>query len=180
MLEKEIKLMLSEEEYRRLKEGLDLDGEVSQVNHYYYSAECAVRRISVRVREVEGKALLQIKLPVSTEGSLAVREEIERELPCVPEVIDSQLLYELCSVEDSARRIGSLATLRLLSHEIENVELCLDRNEYLGITDYELEAEYTGDYPEAAANLIASFGIGTDRPAEGKYSRFLKALRAAE
>ena len=81
MLEKEIKLMLSEEEYLRLKEGLDLDGEVSQVNHYYYSAECAVRRISVRVREVEGKALLQIKLPVSTEGSLAVREEIERILP---------------------------------------------------------------------------------------------------
>ncbi|MBR1392444.1 MAG: CYTH domain-containing protein [Ruminococcus sp.] len=178
MLEKEIKLMLSEEEYLRLKNGLRFDGEAVQTNHYYYSAECSQRRISVRVREIDGKALLQIKLPVSTEGSLAVREELERELPSVPETVGQELLSEICGVDGEARRIGALSTLRLLSHQIENVELCLDRNEYLGITDYELEAEYTGEYPEEAIALIASFGIDTDRPAEGKYSRFLKALKA--
>ena len=176
MLEKEIKLILSQEEYDRLTEALTFDGELLQVNHYYHSDLCSERRISVRVREVEGKALLQVKLPVSTQGSLAVREERERELEAVPERITAGQLTEICGIEDEAVRLGSLTTLRKLSHQIEGVEFCLDKNDYLGVTDYELEAEYTGDYPKEAVELLESLGIPSDRPAKGKYARFWDKL----
>ncbi len=180
MLEKEIKLMLTEEEYHKLERSLEFDGELDQVNNYYYSAACSERRISIRVREVGGKNLLQIKLPIKNEGAVAYREELEKELPFVPEVIGQQTLSEICGVEDEAHLLGALYTNRKLCHTFPGVEICLDRNRYLGIIDYELEAEYEGEYPKEAEELLCSLGIKTDVPAVGKYSRFLKALRQEE
>lgn len=174
MLEKELKIMLSEEEYDRLIRRLRPEKTVRQVNHYYFSRACSEKRISVRVREVDGRALLQIKLPVSDSGALAVREEIEHELGCVPEEIDSELLKRLCGIGDTAVRIGSLATERALSYIFDGVELCLDRNEYLGCVDHELEAEYTGEYPEEVIALLKDEGIATEAPAKGKFTRFLE------
>lgn len=174
MLEKEIKIMLSEEEYRRLMKLIGPEKTVTQVNHYYYSRACSEKRISVRVREVGGRALLQIKLPVSDSGALAVREEIEQELVSVPDRIDPELLRTLCGIDDTAIKIGSLVTERSLSYRLGGVELCLDRNEYLGAVDHELEAEYTGEYPEEVMRLLKGEGIDTDKPARGKYSRFLE------
>lgn len=176
MLEKEIKIMLTEEEYSRLMTIFAPAKTVTQVNHYYYSKACSEQRISVRVREVEGRALLQIKLPVSDCGTLAVREEIERGLDCVPDEISGEQLMQLCRIDDTAVKLGSLATQRALSYEFDGVELCLDKNEYLGCVDHELEAEYTGDYPEAVIERLKAEGIDTNKPAKGKYSRFLERL----
>ncbi|SDB08486.1 Uncharacterized protein YjbK [Ruminococcaceae bacterium FB2012] len=182
VLEKEVKLLLTEEEYLLLERSFDFSSEVVQKNNYYRSAVCAEKRISVRIREVTGKKLLQIKKPVSREdapaeeGSLMVREEIERELDSVPHIIPAELMKEVCGVEDDALFIGALTTKRMLCYDFENVELALDRNEYLGTVDYELEAEYTGEYPAGLIARIAALGITTDRPAEGKYSRFCRRL----
>ena len=176
MLEKEVKILLTEEEYRLLESAFDFSSEVTQKNNYYRSELCAKARISVRVREAGDKKLLQVKKPVGDKGSLAVREEIERELDSVPLLIPAELLKEVCGVEDDAVLIGALTTRRLLCYDFENVELALDRSEYLGKTDYELEAEYTGEYPEELIERIKALGISTDRPAAGKYSRFCKRL----
>ena len=176
MLEKEIKLLLTEEEYLMLEKSFDFSSEVVQKNNYYRSAACAEKRISVRVREVGGRKLLQVKKPVSDQGSLAVRDEIEKELDSVPHIIPAELLEEVCGIEDDAQFIGALTTKRLLCYDFENVELALDRNDYLGITDYELEAEYTGEYPEGLIAKIAALGIKTDRPVPGKFSRFCQRL----
>lgn len=176
MLEKELKIMLDKKSYERLTDKLRPEKTVRQVNHYYYSEKCGKKRISVRVREVDGKCLLQIKLPVSDEGALAVREEIERELDCVPDAVENSTLSKLCGIDDRAVRIGYLVTERALSYRFEGVELCLDKNEYLGVTDYELEAEYTGDYPTEVTDFLEAEGIDTSKSPKGKYSRFLNAL----
>lgn len=180
MLEKEIKIMLDQAEYDRLTEVFAPEKVVRQVNHYYFSEKCSKKRITVRVREVEGKSLLQVKMPVSDDGALAVREEIERELDCVPDEIGREILSEICGTDDKAVRIGSLATDRALSYRFDGVEICLDRNEYLGATDYELEAEYTGEYPSEVIEFLKSEGIDTSRPAKGKYTRFLDRLKEKE
>ncbi|MBQ7186212.1 MAG: CYTH domain-containing protein [Ruminococcus sp.] len=179
MLEKEVKILLTEKEYLILKEAFRFSAEIMQRNNYYRSEQCAEKRISVRVREAAGKCLLQVKKPVGDRGSLAVREELEREISGVPQVIPSELLKELCGVEDDAVFIGSLTTRRLLCYDHENVELALDRSEYLGCVDHELEAEYTGDYPAKLMERIAALGIDISRPAAGKYSRFCRRLAEA-
>ena len=179
MLEKEIKIRLSEEEYGLIEKAFGFSSEVWQVNHYYTCRECAQKRISVRVREVGGRKLLQVKLPVGGDsGSLMVREERERELSGVPDRLPAEVLEEICGINAEAVRTGSLATLRKLCYDYEGVELALDKNEYLGITDYELEAEYTGEYPSEVVARIASLGIDTEKEAFGKYSRFCERLRS--
>ena len=176
MLEKEVKILLTEEEYRMLESNFDFSSELIQKNNYYRSVLCGEARVSVRVREAGDKKLLQIKKPVGDEGSLAVREEIEREMDSVPHIIPAELMKEVCGIEDDAILIGALTTRRLLCYDFENVELALDRSEYLGTVDYELEAEYTGEYPERLIERIKALGISTDRPAAGKFSRFCRRL----
>ena len=176
MLEKEIKLMLTRSEYELLEKTFDFSSEIVQKNNYYRSSACAEKRISVRVRELGGKKLLQVKLPVSSSGSLDIREELERELDSVPQVISSELLSEICGIEDEAVFIGALVTKRSLCYDYENVELALDKNEYLGMTDYELEAEYTGEYPEGLTARLKELEKKKKKAAFGKYSRFCKRL----
>lgn len=176
MLEKEIKIILTQDEYDLVKRSFGFSTVITQVNNYYRSNACAERRISVRVREVGGRKLLQVKSPVSDSGSLAVREETERELGSVPKRIDAAVLREVCGVDGCAMLVGSLTTERALCYDYEGVELALDKNEYLGITDYELEAEYTGDHPDELIAELAALGIDTEKPVCGKYARFLHRL----
>lgn len=179
MLEKEVKIMLTEEEYSRCAELFDFSAAVRQVNNYYYSPKCAERGISVRVREVGGEVLLQVKVPVSSEGSLAVREELEKKLHFVPERIGPETLDEVCGIADEAVLRGSLETYRSLC-VIGNTEICLDKNTYLGVTDYEIELEYTGDYPTDLLNRLAEIGITADKPQRSKLGRFLGKLEETE
>ena len=178
MLEKEVKIMLDEQEYALIEKAFGFSSEVMQVNHYYRSPSAAERRITVRVREIGGKALLQVKMPVSDKGSLAVREEKETELGSVPEYVPAELLGSICGIYENASAVGSLATLRKLCYDFEGIELALDRNEYLGVTDYELEAEYTGEYPDRLIDKLKELGIDTEKPAVGKYTRFCRKLAA--
>lgn len=175
MLEKEVKIMLTEEEYERCKGLFDFGAPLRQVNNYYYSRKCSERGISVRVREVGGEVLLQVKVPVSTEGSLAVREELEKKLHFVPERIGAETLEEVCGVADSAVRRGSLETRRSIC-KTGDTEICLDKNTYLGVTDYEIELEYTGEYPKQLLDRLAEAGITADKPQKSKLGRFLKRL----
>lgn len=175
MLEKEVKIMLSEEEYEKAAELFDFGTPQRQVNNYYYSPECAAHGISVRVREVKGEVLLQVKVPISTDGSLAVREEIERKLHFVPDRIGAETLNELVGVTDEAVLKGSLETMRRIC-VIDKTEISLDKNTYLGTVDYEIELEYEGDYPQALVDKLAEAGITADKPQKSKLGRFLKRL----
>ncbi|MBR6874243.1 MAG: CYTH domain-containing protein [Ruminococcus sp.] len=184
MLEKEVKILLTKEEYELIERSFDFATEIEQLNRYYTCSACVEKRISVRVREIGGRALLQAKVPVAVtaeeagSGSLMVREEIEKELTAAPVTIPAELIMEICGTAEEARQLGSLRTVRKLCYDYEGIELALDLNEYLGITDYELEAEYTGSYPTGLLAELKALGIDTEKPAHGKYSRFCYALES--
>lgn len=68
---------------------------------------------------------------------------------------------------------GSLHTQRKLCTDFDHVEICLDKSEYLGLTDYELELEYTADYPEKPLEILKNAGITQGEAVIGKYARFM-------
>ena len=80
-------------------------------------------------------------------------EELEKKLHFVPERIGAETLEEVCGVADSAVRRGSLETRRSIC-KTGDTEICLDKNTYLGVTDYEIELEYTGEYPKQTSMVI--------------------------
>lgn len=177
MIENEFKLMLTQEQYLRIKSQFSWDKTVEQTNFYYDSdsLELSQRRVTCRVRRIGAEHFLQMKLPNGAEYS---RIELEQPLGAVlPEVISSEEMRKLSGAENlpEVKKLGSLKTLRFVK-AFDGAEIDLDKSEYFGKTDYELEIEFTDE--AAARSLLDSVtsdaGIsGFGEVCRGKVRRFL-------
>lgn len=151
MIENEFKIMLASAQYEKLLSLCDWDKTVVQTNHYYDTDGLALSdlHITCRVREIGGGYFLQMKFPGAAEYS---RVELEKPLGALPEVIraDELLRPEPRLVLPDVKRLGALTTTRSVKR-LDGAEIDLDRSEYFGRVDYELEIEFTD---EAAARRL--------------------------
>lgn len=183
MIENEFKIMLSEEQYSTVHAMYEWDSEKLQVNSYYDDDElhCSDSHITVRVRSVGDKSLLQIKMPpaVAADNGAVSRIELERELDGVPETISSAELESLCGERlPDVKLLGTLGTFRSVKH-FAGAEIDLDKSECFGKTDYELEVEYTDEAAAEAVLAKISEKVPLDRnaPTTGKIRRFLEEYK---
>ena len=178
MIENEFKIMLTEEQYNAIHAMYEWDSEKRQVNSYYDDPEltCSERHITVRVREVTGRFFLQMKLPAAASDNGAVsRVELEQEISAIPAEIPSAELKNLSgeSLPD-VKLLGALCTFRSVKR-FPGAEIDLDRSEYFGRTDFELEVEYTDESAAEAilAKISAKVHLDRNAPVTGKIRRFL-------
>lgn len=175
MIENEFKIMLNKAQYEKLLEMYDFKT-IVQVNHYYDTddLQMSARHITVRVRELDGRFFLQMKLPTGTEHS---RVELSKELESLPETLSAEELTELSGVDcPEAKHIGTLKTTRSV-WKFDGGELDLDRSEYFDKTDYELEIEFTDEQTARAmlSEVTGKLGIRTGSDVcMGKVRRFLE------
>lgn len=179
MVENEFKIMLTEQQYNAIHALYVWDREVSQVNSYYDSPELALgeRHITCRVRSVTGKYLLQMKLPAGVLHNGAIsRIELEQELDEIPQQLSGSELTAMSGAENlpEVELLGTLTTFRSVKC-FPGAEIDLDKSEYFGRTDYELEIEYTDE--AVAKSLLeqisAHADINSAAPVTGKIRRFL-------
>lgn len=179
-IEKEIKILLSKEDYQRVKLLFEWDKEVTQKNYYYVNSEnitCYCNEPTIRIRKKEGKYKLQIKIGVGKEKScLHVKEEYEKPMFSVPDTISRTELKELTNADfkNDVLLIGNLVTCRKTCAIYDNTEISLDKNFYLGIEDYEIEIEYVNNYPNEIMEYLSKNGITSNKPSVGKFSRFMR------
>lgn len=143
MIENEFKIMLTKAQYEKLLSSRDFST-VTQVNYYYDTGELemSARHITVRVRELGGKFFLQMKLP--TEKALS-RVELSRELEALPETLSGEILSSLAQGNfPDVKKLGSLKTTRSV-WKFDGGEIDLDKSEYFGKVDYEVEIEFTNE-----------------------------------
>lgn len=180
MIENEFKVMLTAEQYEQIHSmfARSWSRELEQVNYYYDTPELEMseKHITVRVRRVSGGYFLQMKLPAESAGNGAVsRVELEKELSGLPQQISGEELRELSGWKlPDVSLLGELSTRRSVKF-FDGAEIDLDKSEYFGRTDYELEVEYTS---EAAAlgilDMIKSkVPLDMQAPTMGKIRRFL-------
>ena len=178
MIENEFKIMLSETQYNAILTSYDWDSGKEQVNSYYDDEKmtCSSRHITVRVRSIAGKYLLQMKMPAEQTGNGAVsRIELEQEIDGIPEILSGSTLSDLSGVElPEVRLLGTLTTFRSVKR-FPGVEIDLDRSSYFGRVDYELEVEYTDEAAAEAVLAEINSIVPLDRnvPVTGKIRRFL-------
>ena len=142
MIELEKKLLLTEDEYSCLLEHFGKGkSSVKQINYYFDTEDLAMNRqnITCRIRLKDGKYKATMKrhtsgTDYSTETDMEVRDGI----------------YENAFVDMGLKLQGKLVTKRCILMKDTNYEVVLDRNEYLGYTDYELEIEYSPDNEQDA------------------------------
>ena len=135
MIEFEKKIILKEYEHRLLKEKrYPSEKVILQINHYYDTDDSQLNQagITCRIRERNGSYTATVKdhqkkwKDCSIETSHPVRD----------------LWDDTCFRDMGLRFQGSMKTERTVFVLCSGIKIMLDRNQYLGVTDYELELEY--------------------------------------
>lgn len=177
VIEKEVKIMLSQTEYDLVCNLFGYDEIIEQCNNYYISDTSRRLSTTIRVREKDGCFFLQIKMPVSEDGSLSIKKEFCKEVQGVDKLIKDETIKELTGVSlGDCRLVGSLKTERRVKYIGDSIEICIDKSSYFGKIDYEIEIEYTGEYPYEQVKLLQENGIECGVKACGKYRRFMNEL----
>ncbi|MBD7912520.1 CYTH domain-containing protein [Clostridium cibarium] len=174
MIEQENKVLLSRFQYDIIDKKFKWNEVIEQKNYYYVNDFTINKDITVRVREKKSRLLLQVKIPISKKESLHIKKEYEKEILELPTLITSKELEDLCGCKlGDVKYLSELQTLRKVCNWSNNVEICLDLNKYLNITDYELEIEYVGLEPRELIEHLTNIDICFKRNIKGKFSRFM-------
>lgn len=180
MIENEFKIMLDLENYEKLLSLYEWDEVIVQTNHYYDTADLSLSslHITCRIREIAGEFFLQMKLPADR---LYSRVELERKLYKLPETLTGEELSALSGREGlpDVKYLGSLKTTRSV-YRFGGGEIDLDKSEYFGKTDYELEIEFTDERAarEVLSQITERLGVKTtSEVCTGKVRRFLEEYR---
>ena len=177
MLETEYKSLLMKSEYEKIAAHFTWDRVFVQTNHYYGDdgGVLADKKIMFRVRETDNKTVIQVKLHKNEGSPLQICEELEFPVNGVPEAIEDGEKYTGIKT-GPLKNLGCTVTKRHSKMWDPHTEICLDKTEYLGITDYEIEVEYTGgEMPLALRAELDSLGVEFKAASIGKYTRFLNA-----
>jgi uncharacterized protein YjbK len=154
--EVEFKTLLSKEEYERLMEKFKGNRTDYQTNHYFDTPRFSLKALdaSLRVRERDDLELtLKRKKGYSMqEYNISIDADAFGEMKSTGFVPDSEIKQELTPLIGTQKLVNflSLSTLRMYMPYKTGV-LFIDRSDYLGTTDYELEYEaktYSGGKKE--------------------------------
>ena len=180
-LEQELKLQLDEREYNILQSIAKVSADL-QVNYYFAPKHCNLN-VMLRLRKKGDVFIACYKQRLTHANGVMVSDEKECEIDygyaqtLIERGITAREVYNFFHVQvpGDFYFIGELATHRT-KFVLGEWTLELDKNQYFGITDYELECENT--QVEALAKLKSyltyTYGI-VIRPSLTKFERFLTA-----
>lgn len=146
MLEYEKKILLTQEEFDCLSKSMNFCNICHQTNHYYDDANNSYhsKGTTLRIREKNGKFAAQIKMHGCPHKDCSKEYSTEVENTNDTSFFGSRIIeYK-----------GSLSTYRSIAKPTNNISVMLDKNDYLGYTDYELEIEYDSDAEDEAIVTI--------------------------
>lgn len=176
MQETEIKAIIDKETFERVAEYFKWESVKEQTNSYYTDSSSTLKKngITFRIRTVNDVNKIQIKKHQKTDSALQISEESEFEIDNIPEKFTAKEVFELTGIEKEVFLLGSLTTLRHSLFYCDGVEICLDKSDYLDVTDYEIEVEYTNEIPPQLKEKLLELGVSFEKKASGKCSRFME------
>ena len=175
-------MALNEREYNIL---LDAAAVVPQLQtNYYFTYKGMPSETMVRLRVKGEQNLLCYKYRMSDRNGVSVSDERECEVSA--DLANSLLKRGMTQAEAKEflgidtpyelKTVGSMDTYRA-KFNIQDWTIELDKNEYLGVVDYELECEnlYVEQLEKLKNYLFYAYGI-IFRQSAPKVQRFLKAI----
>ncbi len=182
-IEQELKMRLDEREYDILLQKSD-ERPVLQTNYYFASDEIA-SDVMVRIRQKGRSFLLCCKRRLSENDGITVCDERECDITLADarRMLDDGLRCGEINAklgldfQDDFLYKGKLDTYRA-KFLLDEWVLELDKNEYLNVTDYELECECSrvDSLVKLKACLLYNYGV-VYKPSRPKSERFFNTLR---
>lgn len=148
MVELEKKFMLSKEEFDCLISHFGRRMSVAQqINYYFDTDDFSMNRqnITCRIRLKDGKYKGTVKQHI-TNTNRSIETDVE----------ETRDVYNNAFIDMGLKLQGQLITKRHIISKNSVCEIALDKNEYLGFVDYELEIEYDNDHEQEASKALQS------------------------
>jgi uncharacterized protein YjbK len=187
-LEIEFKNMLTQEEFRRLKEHFSFEPDtfLLQKNHYFDTPSDSLKenQCALRIREKNNSFELTLKQPaenglLETNQPVTEQETIRMlEEGIIPTGEVSDALRKLGITANRLLHFGTLSTSRAETGFKEGL-IVLDYSTYLNTEDYEVEYEVKDRKTGEAIffEFLETMNIPI-RPADNKIKRFLRAAKS--
>ncbi|SDN20280.1 CYTH domain-containing protein [Alkalicoccus daliensis] len=182
-IEIEFKQLIDEDTFNKMLQFYPVNASFKQINHYFETEQMLLKKngAALRVREKEEELVLTLKQPHET-GLLETHQAIGvnsfhalKEKGLLPQGETTEQLISLCGQMPHLRYLGSLETVRSEA-DLPEGTLVLDRSDYAGVTDFELEFECT-DAEEGKKfffELLQSWSLTWNEP-DNKIARFYRA-----
>lgn len=157
MLEYEKKIMLTSDEYLSIMMAMCKYAPLQEQTNYYFDNDdfsMNKKGITCRIREKDGKFKATVKNHNCGHPDCSVEVDLVEESKFDPQIFN---VFGL-------QHQGELVTKRIVMYKDSICEMVLDRNVYLGNTDFELEVEYCKESEHTAKKFIenvAEFLVGT-------------------
>ena len=187
-IEIEAKILVSEKEFTQLKALLNLSEKhkVTQTNYYVDDTKGSLRSygFALRIRELNQTYTLTLKSPMA-EGTLEKNQQIthasylklknDRQFP---EGLIKDFL-EMFGFDTTQLTIITYLTTDRYETTFEGRNVCLDKNQYHGLVDYEVESEESSlkNAAETLKLLCEKAGIEYKPNQISKYARAIKTLK---
>lgn len=172
--ERELKIMLTEEQYNQIKKDIEFDCCFEQTNTYYDTPDhkLSAQRGAFRIRKLEDHSVITLKLPLDEITKQEYEYPTEANTPEDLTTEELQLLQEKAGVSLPLEKIAGFTTLRC-TKELPNAELCLDKTDFGKIIDYELEYEYSRDHDGISVfnQILDRFGLKYEKNRLSKLGR---------
>ena len=186
-IEIEAKVLIKEDDYKKLAKAFPAEKHYTQTNYYIDNDEriLAKEGIALRVREKEGHFEITLKTPLS-HGLLEKSENITAEQfnafkrEGVFPKVDAVRLLTMLDIDVPSLRILTALTTDRMDLEYENGLLSIDRNQYSGTVDYEVEFEYNNlaDAERILSDFLGKYGIPVVFSKLTKVHRAMAALES--
>lgn len=173
----EYKALISKEEYEGLLSELSKQftcRRYVQTNYYYDTEKLSLyhRHETLRIRKKEKSLQLEYKFNKEFIKHARICDEKSYPIKHIPKRLSMEDIRRYDLPESNYNLLGNMVTTRSDFVLPEGV-LSLDKNEYLGCVDYEVEIEYTTPSLQVATPFLASTNLYGDHFTPGKYSRFI-------
>lgn len=172
--ERELKVLLTKEQYEKLLHSYDFDKTITQTNTYYDTEDSQLKNLggALRIRNIGEQNILTLKLPqdaiTKQEYEIPVHTSDIHELS--PE--EKKTITDHVDLKKDVSPIARFTTIRNLKY-LPNAELCLDENHFGNVTDYELEYEYTTDHDgiQVLNDILKPLGLHFEKNGPSKLAR---------
>lgn len=147
MLEYEKKIMLTEDEYYSIILSMRKHITIqTQINYYFDNDDLSMNEkgITCRIRSKNGTYKATVKKHNAEHSDCSIEVDLVEKTDFDPKIFNVLGLHHQ----------GKLVTERIVMHKDSACEMVLDRNVYLGHTDFELEVEYCKESEARAETLI--------------------------
>lgn len=184
MVEIEYKFLINSNEYELINDRFSRYSSyenIIQTNYYYDTSEFYLysNNITFRVREKKSVLNAELKYPIEKKGALTIKKEYEKRINTIPTEINLHYIDCQDIIEEDRFLFlkGFLITQRITFFYDKMISVCLDKNYYNGITDYELEIEFLEGGIDKVEKIIETIDfLNTDNKTEGKNHRFFKSI----